>query len=611
MDMDDPVGVDPSLLTTTFNATANATVLRGHETMRRRERGAPWLARQLLLYPPPPDSTDGAASATVHRLLVQLATQPHHHDPPRTTTPTPTWSECQLVEYLFQRQKHQTQPSASASSSSWQTALLPYWEHALLWSSQARQGILNAMKEMERNEQDQQLLQQQQMDNVTTNTEGISLRTPTSAQETKQQQQQQSRRRVPRIHRLNSDGSKGSALTKQEQSPRLQLLQGVRMSPETVHNWVGNSLDINNPRHLHLLALVLEDCPPHSTSLWWNVLLPGVTKQIVHLHAQFTTPKEEILKDVVPSFATASTRKMTMSHSSHRASSVMMTRRRNYSWVEQGDIKRWRFQCPVLRETRMDDETRDILLLATMTLMERLVACTRLDILDTWYKPATDDGGLVGVPKQPYLLMEDPGDAADESAHLWIGLLLDIVESLECFRSLQKRVMLPGWYVQLVSLFSTIGRTTFEGMKILRSRLPDSTGNEVRPNVIDTAVIQLFQLSLMDSEDETGYLDTAHEERLFVMGYWLRLLQLVLAFAQSTSATATTSTTTTTTTATTATAETISFRSLVVDTHDYYTSACTRIMTDAFVDSDTVALIRSQLEELAMDQEEYDDLKYK
>jgi hypothetical protein len=34
-------------------------------------------------------------------------------------------------------------------------------------------------------------------------------------------------------------------------------------------------------------------------------------------------------------------------------------------------------------------------------------------------------------------------------------------------------------------------------------------------------------------------------------------------------------------------------------------------MTDAFVDSDTVALIRSQLEELAMDQEEHDDLKYK
>jgi hypothetical protein len=423
---------------------------------------------------------------------------------------------------------------------------------------------------------------------------------------------------------LNPDGSKGPALTsKQHQELPLHLKTEssitTMMSPEIVHNWVGNSLDINNPRHLHLLALVLEDCSPHSTSLWWNVLLPGVSKQIVHLHAQFTTPKDEEQEGGITSSATTTT--AANSKTSHnrrrsRVSSVIISRRRNYSWVEQGDVKRWRFQCPVLRETRMDPATRDMLLLATMTLMERLVSCTRLDILDAWYKPATDDGADVAVvPKQPYL-MEDPSDAADESAHLWIGLLLDIVDSLDCFRTLQKRVILPGWYVQLVSLLSTIGRTTFDGMKILRSRLPDSIGGEVRPNVIDTAVVQLFQLSLMDSEDETGYLDVAHEQRLFVMGYWLRLLQSVLQFAQSTSTTtpATTSTTTTTTTITTTTttaAETISFRSLVLDTHDYYTSACSRIMTDTFVDSDTVALIRSQLEELAMDQEEHDDLKYK
>jgi hypothetical protein len=480
--------------------------------------GAIWLSRKLLYH------VSAEIAPKVHRILVQIATNEQS-----------VWSECQLVEYLLQ------QPPEA----------LTYWEQALLWSLPGRQGIISAMEAIERTEEE--------ADSVPT------LR----------------RRRVPRIHRLNPDGSVGPALIKREST--------YIMSSDTVHNWVGNRLDINNSRHLQLLALLLEDCPPHSTSLWWNVLLSGVTKQIVNLHAQFTQKEQDSMglskTSTTPSsssLATAKTSMATTPSTRNRNRVSIITRRRDYSWIDRVDIRRFRFQSPAIRET-MDPEARDVLLLASMALMERLVMCTRLDILGTWY------GAEQNVPKQPYL-MEDPGDAAEESAHLWIGLLLDILESLDCFRNLRKPLVLPGWYVQMVSLLSTVGRTV-DGMRMLRSRLPDSAGGEVRPNVIDTAVVQLFQLSLMDSEDETGYLDPAHEQRLFVMRYWLRLLHQVLIFVQST--------------------ETISFRSLVVDTHDYYTSACTRIMTDAFVDSDTMALIRSQLDELAMDHEEYDDLKDK
>jgi len=367
---------------------------------------------------------------------------------------------------------------------------------------------------------------------------------------------------------------------------------------------------VNDPRHLQLLALILEDCPSHhSTSLWWNVLLPGLTKQIVHLHAQFTQREKDNEKEKESKHptTTTTTSRSTTSSSTSSSSSLnknrfsIISRRRNFNWLDRMDIRRYRFQSPVVRVV-MDESSRDELFLASMTLLERLIACTRLDLLGTWY---CNKGDAV-VPKQPYL-MEDPGDAADESAHLCIGLLLDIVESLDCFQNLRKALLdLPGWYVPLVSLLSTVGQT-IGGMKILRSRLPDSTGGEVRPNVIDTAIVQLYQLSLMDMEDEASYLDKVHEQRLFVMGYWLRLLHQVLIFVQSTTATTTTSTTRNDDSLGT----TISFRSLVVDTHDYYTSACTRIMTDAFVDPEIISLIRLQLDELAMDQEEYDDLKYK
>ena len=575
--------------------------------------GATWLARELLYLAPSESATTGStmdatpSSLDIPNFLIPIATAL----PESERTAGMSWTEAQLVEYLllFQQQHHHQTSSSSSSTAEY------YWRQALTLSRAGRLGILQAMAETEERGKEEE-----EEDNAFENPSSAArrLRYPILAPASLCQ-------RKPRIHRMNPDGTQGKALVDTRRAQRRNLWyapgkvytqESTAMTADAIQDWIGNRLDTHNPQHLQLLALILEDCPLHSSTIWWEILLPGIALELIPLHAKFTQwPAKKTATGNNSGGAEATTKPRRLDPIKSRKSLEKLRRtsssgsKNNSSnaWADLGGTtRRLRFQSPTATRTSNNandkssperEDADDLLLLACLTLLERLVSVTRLDILEEWYTRNASQ-----APKQPYQF-ENLQDAAEESGLLWIGLVLDILEGLDYYLYSTKPLELPIWYLQLISLLTTMGRATW-GMTALRTRLPDSMGGDALPNALEAATMQLFHLSLMDQHDVVDYLDPAHQHRLVVMDAWIRLWQQVLFFVQEQHSDEGT------------TKEDgdnapilISFRSLVLDLQDYYTSACTRVLTDPYVKPEIHDMIQQQLEELALDEEEHDDLK--
>lgn len=607
MQVDDPEEVMEHNHHDSINPTTTTTT-------HIRDEGGVWnLVKHLLFHVSAPRSITSSSSSTtdtqrtpttttpcqkIHTFLVQLLATSTATTSTTSSTLShhPHWSEGQLVEYLLSQvateddddidQNNDDDVTTQTKNKKNNQDMLVYWESALQFSRIGRRGILTAMKTMERLDEERERREANDNDNTVMMDTTTNTTTTTTI----------TRRLKPRIHTLNPDGSKGAALQRPEPND-------YSMNHQVVQHWIQQAIltNLHQPRQLRLLALILQDGSPsyHSTSLWWNILLPGLTEQLISLHAQYTQPLEEewdYMRRNNPKNATprGGSRKTTTGRGGGGSNTTSILKGRGkFQWTDHrlNKARRYRFQSPVVRE-RMQDQVREDLLLAVLTLMDVLLHRTKLQVLETtWFDT------IEKAPRQPYLIPHEGNeedDGTSESAQLWVGLLLDITESLKSFQNPKLPLVLPIWYPSLISLLSTIGQTV-SGMKVLRSRLPDVTGGEqqgCRPNAIDISIVQLFQLSLMTHGEELEYMDEKRKYRLYVMGGWIRFLHQVLLFVQDSE-------------------YGISFRSLVIDTHDYYTSACTRVLTDAYISEDLATLIRLQLDELAMDQEEHDDLKYK
>lgn len=186
---------------------------------------------------------------------------------------------------------------------------------------------------------------------------------------------------------------------------------------------------------------------------------------------------------------------------------------------------------------------------------------------------------------------------------------------------------IPGWYTQAVAVLAQIGRTE-GGMRILRTRLPDDQRYDWMGNALDVSIRQLHALTLhwddirdgeivyiglpfkggrVRTDGNAGRRLNGPQSRLerSVEG-WIRLWHQALLFVQHNEAMV----------------EQqqkhhesdqpyqqISFRSLMLDLQDWYTSACAILLTSDETRPAIQSMIRLQLEELAMDEEEHDEMK--
>jgi hypothetical protein len=178
-------------------------------------------------------------------------------------------------------------------------------------------------------------------------------------------------------------------------------------------------------------------------------------------------------------------------------------------------------------------------------------------------------------------------------------------------------MILPQWYSAAIAVLSQVGRTQ-EGMRVLRSRtMDDAEKSDWMGNTLDVSIRQLHALALHLDDIRTRHGSilrlgdcTCGSEEQIKEGYpnrddplwggdpetanllrsveaWVRLWHQILLFVQS--------------------RDGISFRTLVLDLQDWFTSSCTTLLASEEVRREIKAMIRWQLDELMMDEEDYEE----
>ena len=184
------------------------------------------------------------------------------------------------------------------------------------------------------------------------------------------------------------------------------------------------------------------------------------------------------------------------------------------------------------------------------------------------------------------------------------------------FSSPSPATTIPLWYDAAIAVLSQMGRTQ-DGMRVLRSRTMDNPErSDWMGNAVDVSIRQLHFLALHLDDFRTrhgsilnlegkpsggnggdGDDDVYHNrDDLLLEGdphgarllgsveAWIRLWHQVLLFAQS--------------------SPTISFRTLVLDLQDWFTSACAILLDSEEVRQEIKVMIQCQLDELMMDEED-------
>jgi hypothetical protein len=167
---------------------------------------------------------------------------------------------------------------------------------------------------------------------------------------------------------------------------------------------------------------------------------------------------------------------------------------------------------------------------------------------------------------------------------------------------------IPRYYLVGIAILQLVGRTR-GGMKVLRTRMIDNHDFDMMGNALDVSIWHLEALAWhwgnhknmegavqrFDDEKPGKVCHVCQQERsalVEAVESWIRLWHQVLLFVQQSCH-----------------SQDISFRSLIVDLQDHYTSACAMLLSAEDVRSEIKTMIRWHLEELAFDEEEYLEAK--
>jgi hypothetical protein len=171
-----------------------------------------------------------------------------------------------------------------------------------------------------------------------------------------------------------------------------------------------------------------------------------------------------------------------------------------------------------------------------------------------------------------------------------------------------RSIPLDGWYMDALQFLSVVGMTR-AGLDVLRTRTRPANDNGEGDgavwmgNALDVSVRQLFSLVMDQEEEEETHImnttmttTTTKRIRTLAIEGWVRLWHQVLLFVQQQQQ---------------ADKQPVdlSFRSLVLDHQNWYTSACAMLLANDNTRPEIQSMIRLQLEELSVDEEEHEELK--
>jgi hypothetical protein len=284
-----------------------------------------------------------------------------------------------------------------------------------------------------------------------------------------------------------------------------------------------------------------------------------------------------------------------------------------------------------------------------------LIRVTGLKTIEAWYNPNRGDGGAPLVFSDYFDAKDPPAEDVFVEQLYARGLrltcrLLDLYDFFAESRNNEEekqndendkdstaRIMLqqqqqdlPIWYWNGIALLTTMARSMAMGMDVVRTRvvdlatLSDGQGGSWMPNALDVAVKHMFSFSwLEDGNDDDGAPIVApmlRRQRQAAIEGWVRLWHQALFFVQQQQDRGqqpnqnqhgglSSSQQERKQSSSSSSKGDISFRSLLLDHQDYYTGACARLLTDSSIRPEIQSMIRAQMEELALDEDEHDEMQ--
>lgn len=317
---------------------------------------------------------------------------------------------------------------------------------------------------------------------------------------------------------------------------------------DLVIEWVKRLPDgLVHPK-LQALNVLLEECNNNNNNdVWWNLLY---------------TKMEVVMEQIYERWIKASPLKAAKSKAVSNSKTT----------VTQQQQKR-RLEMAVTNERsvpQMDGVTPKELIATSLSIWCHLLKLTSITTLTSWYKE---------------------GKGAK-----MVSLVLDLLEEQAVTRKKTANKILGGWYLDTIASLTTVGSTR-AGFDLLRTRSRPAgaeSGDCWMDNTIDVAIRQLFSL-VMDQEKEEPGLRKSSTQSVAIDG-WICLLNQVLLYVQQQQQPD-------------KQPVALSFRSLILDYQNWYTSACAMLLANAKTRPEIQSIIRIQLEELSMDEEEYEELK--
>jgi hypothetical protein len=232
--------------------------------------------------------------------------------------------------------------------------------------------------------------------------------------------------------------------------------------------------------------------------------------------------------------------------------------------------------APPLRRIKHIEEFSsedDVLVMSTLpallVLQQRLLQTTNTDDQDGFF--SSPDGGAC--------------------VHGILDILASIQES--------QWDLAEPYYLESIQWLQRVARFP-QGMILLRSRVPPLSGgnDDFMPNAIDVAVTHMHKLIVTDNSN-------IHKKDMVLVQNcieaWIRFIHQVLFYCQQVQATPS--------------SPVVTFRSLLLDVQDLFTSACGLLLTNLLdktptsIRDECKKMIRLQLEELSLDEEEHEELK--
>lgn len=338
-------------------------------------------------------------------------------------------------------------------------------------------------------------------------------------------------------------------------APDLRHEKPPSIPTELVRSWLSRLPTNQQLDGLRALHLVLEECnDDHSQTEWWHLChstMERVLEQTYLLFLQITaaSSSDEALIPI-------------------RVRNPKVRRRRIEASNGSNNV-----------DLTIADGSVNDFLAVSLSIFSNLLQTTHNQLLTQWYKE---------------------GNGAR-----MVSLVLDLLAEHYHVNATKKATIgdkegLEGWYMDALHFLSVVG-TTPAGMVVLRTRTrptKDNDGDSVwMGNALDVSIRHLFSL-VMDQEEEYTTNTTPDQRRIRTLAIegWIRLWHQVLLFIQQQQQPD-------------KQPVSLAFRSLVLDHQDWYTSACAMLLANESTRPEIKSMIRLQLEELSMDEEEHDELK--